>query len=103
MVGRLPQYALESSIANNFGGSFEHGPQRATILLQIVEEDGPGSLLLSRHSPTTHLALTRELTLLTRLLTQLTEVLFSLLPGTHALLGRLIRKLKHHFSLRIIR
>ena len=36
MVGTLPQYALESSIANNFGVGFEHGPQRASILLQIV-------------------------------------------------------------------
>ena len=36
MVGILPQYALESSFANNFGVGFEHGPQRASILLQIV-------------------------------------------------------------------
>jgi hypothetical protein len=36
VVGTLPQYALESSIANNFGVGFEHGPQRASILLQIV-------------------------------------------------------------------
>ena len=29
MIGTLPQYALELSIANNFGVGFEHGPQRA--------------------------------------------------------------------------
>jgi hypothetical protein len=38
VAGILPQCALESSIANNFGVGFEHGPQRATILLQIVKD-----------------------------------------------------------------
>jgi hypothetical protein len=36
VVGTLPQYALESSIANNFGVGFEHGPQTTTIFTQIV-------------------------------------------------------------------
>jgi len=36
MVGTLPQYTLESSIANNFGVGFEHGPQTTTIFTQIV-------------------------------------------------------------------
>jgi hypothetical protein len=33
---RIPQYALESSIANNFGMGFEQGPQTTTISKQIV-------------------------------------------------------------------
>ena len=37
VIGTLPQYALESSITNNFGMGFEHGPQLNRILLQIVK------------------------------------------------------------------
>jgi hypothetical protein len=40
MVNTLPQYALESSIANNFGMGFEHGPQTTTIFTQIVARNG---------------------------------------------------------------
>ena len=36
MLGIIPQYTLESSIAHNFGVGFEHGPQTTTISTQIV-------------------------------------------------------------------
>jgi hypothetical protein len=40
VISTLPQYTLESSIANNFGVGFEHGPQTTTIFTQIVAEFG---------------------------------------------------------------
>ena len=36
VVGTLPQYELESSIATKLGERLERGPQQASILLQIV-------------------------------------------------------------------